>query len=388
MSDRSERADFLLDHTPLVVLVGVYLLAARWIELQRGLDLTPQSAARDLLIACIVGVFVVVTVATAFVLVFLLSRALPVLARPSGTAGVRSTWADYRRHLTGNRLAGLFASYALLYLLLNQFLAFKGAIPELSPFAWDRAFLELDRSIHLQQDPWRLLHPLVGRAFITRGLDLVYYLWFPVNGLSFAWMAWTEPGPLRRRFLLTYFLLWILLGTVAAIAFSSAGPVYYDRVTGEVGPYGALLDYLRDVDARFPLLALDVQELLWAEHTGVLEQRIEGIAAMPSLHVAIPVLLALTGWKIHRAAGWTLTGFAVLILVGSVHLAWHYAVDGYAPIVAVPLLWWLVDAIYGRLERGWRVPGILPRRSPARAPATVEPRTSATADTRWGSPRA
>jgi hypothetical protein len=68
------------------------------------------------------------------------------------------------------------------------------------------------------------------------------------------------------------------------------------------------------------------------------------------MHVAIPVLLAGTGWRIHRVAGWALTVFAVLILLGSVHLAWHYAVDGYVSIVAVPLLWWLVDRMYDRLE--------------------------------------
>lgn len=340
----------MLDHFPLAVLVGAYLLAARWIELRGGLDLTPHTAARDLLIACMVGASVVLTVVSAFVLVFLLSRALPILSRGSGEAPVRSTWADYRRHVAADRLTGFFAAYALLYLLLNQFLAFKGAIPELSPFVWDHAFLQLDRSIHLQRDPWRLLHPLLGWGPVTRALDLVYYLWFPVNGLCFAWMAWTQPGPLRRRFLLTYFLLWVLLGTVVAIAFPSAGPVYYDRVTGDIGPYGALMEYLRHVDARFPLLALDVQDLLWAEYNGQLDQRIEGIAAMPSMHVAIPVLLAATGWRIHPVAGWTLTVFTVLILLGSVHLAWHYAVDGYASIVAVPLLWWLVDRMYGKLE--------------------------------------
>jgi hypothetical protein len=42
-------------------------------------------------------------------------------------------------------------------------------------------------------------------------------------------------------------------------------------------------------------IALDVQDLLWAEYNARLDQRIEGIAAMPSMHVAIPVLLAGTG---------------------------------------------------------------------------------------------
>jgi hypothetical protein len=47
------------------------------------------------------------------------------------------------------------------------------------------------------------------------------------------------------------------------------------------------------------------------------------------MHVAMAVLIALVAWARHRAAGAALWLYAAVIMVGSVALAWHYAVDGY-----------------------------------------------------------
>ena len=37
--------------------------------------------------------------------------------------------------------------------------------------------------------------------------------------------------------------------------------------------------------------------------------------------------------------------YAALVLVGSVHFGWHYAIDGYASIAAVLALWWIAGGI-------------------------------------------
>jgi hypothetical protein len=43
--------------------------------------------------------------------------------------------------------------------------------------------------------------------------------------------------------------------------------------------------------------------------------------------------------RLSRVAGILGWGYLALILVGSVHLAWHYAIDGYVSILAVLLIW-------------------------------------------------
>jgi membrane-associated phospholipid phosphatase len=64
-----------------------------------------------------------------------------------------------------------------------------------------------------------------------------------------------------------------------------------------------------------------------------------GISAMPSMHVAATVLCAMVGWQLNRAVGLILALFAAIIQLGSVHLGWHYAVDGYLSALFTFLIW-------------------------------------------------
>lgn len=62
---------------------------------------------------------------------------------------------------------------------------------------------------------------------------------------------------------------------------------------------------------------------------------------MPSMHNASAALFALAFFQVNRKIGWFFTVYAAVILVGSVHLGWHYAIDGYAGIAIAALSWWL-----------------------------------------------
>jgi membrane-associated phospholipid phosphatase len=89
-----------------------------------------------------------------------------------------------------------------------------------------------------------------------------------------------------------------------------------------------------------------VQDALWQSYkTGTGD--IRGISAMPSMHVMIATLLALFGWRTNRTLGIGLSIFAILIVLGSVHLLWHYAVDTIAG-AAIAWLCWVVAGIAAR----------------------------------------
>ncbi len=60
---------------------------------------------------------------------------------------------------------------------------------------------------------------------------------------------------------------------------------------------------------------------------------------MPSLHLATTALMTFHAFQLNRWLGWFMTAFLVVMLVGSVHLGWHYAIDGYVVIPAAYGLW-------------------------------------------------
>ena len=79
--------------------------------------------------------------------------------------------------------------------------------------------------------------------------------------------------------------------------------------------------------------------MLWDGYIGKIPAL--GISAMPSMHNASAVLFALAFRQVSKRLGWFFAAYAAVILVGSVHLGWHYAIDGYAGVVIAVFSWWL-----------------------------------------------
>jgi hypothetical protein len=249
----------------------------------------------------------------------------------------------------------ILLNYAVVFVslqfLMQAFVAFKASIPIFHPFSWDIAFMEGDRLLHFGYHPFALLQPLLGTPTVTMAVDYVYFLWISVMWLTAIWQAWhgSRETPFRSQFLLSFALCWIVIGTIMATYLSSAGPAYYGAVTGAPNPFVPLMDYLHTVNAQYPLRAIRLQELLWTAYQDP-EMAGLGISAMPSMHVAIAVLMALLGFSVRRWIGWAYSVFAVAILLGSIHLGWHYAIDGYLAGVVTVGIWWLS----GRVMRWWR----------------------------------
>jgi hypothetical protein len=219
-------------------------------------------------------------------------------------------------------------------------LELKPMIPLLKPFTYDTMFLEWDRALHFGFDPWELLQPLIGHDIITYVFNMLYNFWFLALFGTFMWFGFArQASVVRTQFFLAYMLCWWIGGGFLAVYFSSAGPVYYGLLGHLPDPYAPLLAYLKDVNGRIPIWALDAQQLLWDGYQG--KATPIGISAFPSMHNASAVLFALAAFRVNRTAGICFAVYAAVILIGSVHLAWHYAVDGYAAIALALACWWV-----------------------------------------------
>ena len=129
-----------------------------------------------------------------------------------------------------------------------------------------------------------------------------------------------------------------MLGNLIAVTFMSAGPIFYAAVTGDASRYGELTAYL-EFSQGTRHSAIDLSRYLWGWYERGVAGVGSGISAFPSLHLAMATLFCLTLRAIRPAATWIGVVFVAVILAGSVHLAWHYAVDGYVSILATVLFW-------------------------------------------------
>ena len=249
---------------------------------------------------------------------------------------------DIRRLLFNPaRLLSLATLFPAIFVFLQAFSIAKGNIAHMNPFAWDQAFMKLDRLLHGGIDPWRYLEPAIAFAPATFLLNFFYNFWLLVSVGSLFWVAlMRKPAEVPVRYLIAFMLAWVVGGNIIATLFSSAGPAYFSHLGLAPNPYAPLMETLRKVAEVVPVWALDTQELLWK---GYLAQNttLGGISAFPSMHNAQATLMALLAWRCNRKLGVVMTIYAVLIAIGSVWLGWHYAVDAYAGIAIAIACWWL-----------------------------------------------
>jgi hypothetical protein len=255
----------------------------------------------------------------------------------------------FGRFINWRRAAVVLPVFAVLPFFGATFTNLKILIPALQPFSWDPTFAEWDRLLHGGIHPWQWLQPILGHPYLTSLINSVYHSWFFLTYGVLLWQVTNTTRPrLRMQYLLTFLLIWALIGNAAAIMLSSAGPVYFGRVTGLADPFAPLMDYLRQASLVAPVPALGVQDMLWNTYVAKGLAVGGGISAMPSLHVAIAFSFVLLGRAIDRRLLVAGAVFTALILVGSVHLGWHYAIDGYVSILATWLIWRFVGWLLGR----------------------------------------
>lgn len=236
------------------------------------------------------------------------------------------------------RLPAALGALALSLVFIMTFTLIKTSLPALVPFFADPFFAQIDRALHGGRDPFELAHGLAG--WLPAGAVALFYLqvWLlPATLLPFLLVLIDDDRRRVGRFLVLYVAVWVGLGNLLALAGMSAGPVYYDRLEGGER-FAALAAGLARTGLTDSPLG-EVQELLWQAYLSGIPSVGTGISAFPSVHVGMATVLSLYLWERSRWLALPAVGFAGAILFLSVYSGWHYAVDGYASMVLVGLLW-------------------------------------------------
>lgn len=277
---------------------------------------------------------------TALLRVFVLALVVILTTQAIRTAP-SSPFREFLRRLKAvpPRIFGLMVA---VFVFLSAFTTFKTNIPHIVPFYADPWFADLDLWLH-GADPWRLLRALPDEVSIV--VDRFYsQLWFAIAlGVLFHGAVYASPAEFRRLTTCT-FLVYTVLGLVAATALASVGPVFYDRFYTDQRFVGLTADLAADIHAVGQKLFIDYLYTAAVTKAAAVGT---GISAMPSIHVAVAVTVAwyLTSLgRTYALVGWT---FTAIILFGSIYTGWHYAVDGYLSLIASSIFWIVLSRFHG-----------------------------------------
>ena len=323
---------------PLIVLSFAYALAA---------VLVAQSMQQDVN----EGVFTMVESIKAHakfgaVIIFLFALFRPSFSPQGGQRGLRAIARSFLDILSPINLLTRLLPIVVCIIAMNvAFGFFKKNITAFVPFSWDHAFADLDELLFLGNVPWELSHALFPGSLAAMIIGIIYAIWFFM--MFGVWVVEAfRPGndPVRLKFFISFLLVLLVAGNVVATIFSSAGPCFYDALYGGER-FVPLMDMLKAYDFDHPLAFLKLQERLWATYIGAPGPKLYAISAFPSLHVAVAVLLCFLAAERGRLLLILMIPYTIAIQIGSVHLGWHYAVDGVGGGLIAWGCWWFAGVI-------------------------------------------
>lgn len=268
----------------------------------------------------------------------------------AGAVALGFVYVKQRASLVTRSTDLLFAALGFV-LLMSGFMLFKPLMPSILPFWADPMLADLDAALHFGTDPWRFVHevglPFAGPGAWTALYTSVWAIYAPTFPVVLALIDNDRARVLRFTWL--YFFAWTILGSVLALGFLSVGPVYYDRLEDAARFVG-----LRDALDASGLLHDHIggaQQYLWNAWIDNNQSLGSGISAFPSMHVAGAMLPLL--YLLERSRPLALIAGANLLAVlwFSVVSGYHYAIDGYASIIGMLVLYALCNRAFDLRKR-------------------------------------
>lgn len=224
---------------------------------------------------------------------------------------------------------------------LNYVGAYKSLAHIVHPYRWDPIFAHLDKILHFGKQPYEYITPLVDALHAEQVTIYSYGLWFIMMFCVCGYALFCDRQPKRRmRFLWALMLIWIVGGCALAQMFSSVGPAFYHAFYPPPDIYHPLIEHLKTRYGDDTLMKLlDGKLLEWTKNGRYINPN--GLAAFPSMHIAIASLCAVYMYAINKKIGLALFAFTALVYVDVIFLGIHYAVDCYAGLFLSTFFWWV-----------------------------------------------
>ena len=241
-------------------------------------------------------------------------------------------------------LAGMVLLVAMMF-HIGTFTSIKSIMPDYGGFVWDQRLADIDKLLHFGTDPWKLIHDIFGESLLFI-LEMNYNVyWFLLCFFTLFWMITSSGADRHRlRYVSCYMLTWIILGNLYAMLFLSAGPAFYGHVTGDESRFAGQLAYLA-LGSDGPNSVIAYQDYLWSAYASDQAGLGTGISAFPSVHVGLITLNALFARELNVWLGRVAMAYVGVIIVSSVYLGWHYAIDGYFSFIVVWVIYSLMKKV-------------------------------------------
>jgi hypothetical protein len=292
-----------------------------------------------------------VFISGAFVLmVFIRQRFVYLRSAPSDDS---TNW--YRDYLRNMPWWDLGFALGAITVTVASFTVYKTLALGAGGYHHDAAFIALDRRLLGGMDAWRWTHAIFPEGWMTGMIDHAYHRTFLPMMIGYAACIGLRGKPeLRYTYMLSYLAGFVLVGMIAADIFDSAGPIFDGILFGDGSTFGELQARLQDQSAAAPttIAATFAQDYLIAAFQENVVRIGSGISAMPSMHIVLAALWGIACWHLHKGLGIIFTLYGLMILIGSVHLGWHYLSDGLVGFLMIVAIWLLVGRVMGLFGPG------------------------------------
>lgn len=244
-----------------------------------------------------------------------------VLCGPKWRARIR------RDYLNLQQAVDFVRAMLILKLLLITYGCIKQAIPLMHAKNFDDELLAIDVAMHGGVNLMRWL--VENFPWLESFMDISYFSWYYTKAIFVAVFVFVSNRALHHWYFRSFCLVW-MLGGACAVLVPSLGPIY-------IHP-----EWFSHLDMP---IARGLQTQLMLHYQAVVRDpgfpsvfAYEGIAAFPSLHVAIVALNMFFAFQLSRLIAALCFVYLVIIQCGSVYLGWHYAIDGYFGVILAYVL--------------------------------------------------